>query len=54
MRHLNIELLGLPLIHIEWGRDLDEPDEVRDTQYPMTIGFASPEHVDEIHVRPEL
>lgn len=54
MRFLHLEILGIQLLHIEWGRDTTDDEECRDTQYPMTIGFQAPAHMDEIHVRPEL
>lgn len=50
MKHFCIELLGVQLLHIEWGYEPEEPDDYRDTQYLMTVGFQPPEHIDEIHV----
>ena len=40
--YLHLEILGIQLIHIEWGR-LQPSEDYRDLQYPMTIGFQPPD-----------
>lgn len=43
-RYLHIEILGIPLIHIEWGPTHDDAEGAyQDCQYPMTIGFRQPD-----------
>ena len=41
MKHLFVEILGVQLLHIEWGRAPGDvaDEECRDNQYPMSIVF---------------
>ena len=41
MKRLLVGILGVQLLHIEWGRAPGDvaDEECRDIQYPMDVGF---------------
>lgn len=51
---LHVEILGLPLLHVEYGPQTPEQEPPIDLQHPITIGFQPPQHPDEIPLRPEM
>ena len=46
-RFLHVEVLGVQLLHIEWGITPPEPEQVTDMPQPMQIGFHQPYAPDE-------
>ena len=46
--YVHIEVLGVQLLHIEWGRGTPSESSYQDCQYPMTIGFRQPDRPDEV------